>query len=198
MKATSFTTSRGSATRPNEGHAKRCGKSSWKVIALHTHNKASYGAVAQEALEMYKYAFQNQVDIIAGDGNQHMQFHSVKHHNERYAALGEACSDIANGIFNLLARGMIAQQTKDRLLQTESTCERLTATSFARTHHQKMWTACSHKSLSGEKQKIAKDDDKRSKPSLLNLPPSMIQISAPLTKSSRTGVATCQMRILNT
>merc|ERR1712026_239016 len=58
-----YPTSRGSTMKPNEGCAKRCGKSSWKIIALHTHNSASYGAVAKEAVEMYKFAFENQVEL---------------------------------------------------------------------------------------------------------------------------------------
>ena len=106
-------TSRGFNTAPNTGRVKRCGRSSWTIIALHTHNDAAYGTVAKEALRMYKYAFATQVDIICGDGNQHMQFHSPKHHRDRKALLGENCSDIPNGLFNLLARGCVAQQNRN-------------------------------------------------------------------------------------
>ena len=113
LQSSSFPTSRGSFMKPDTGRAKRCGKSSWKLIAVHTHNNASYGGVAAEALEMYKFAFENQVDFICGDGNQHMQFHSRKHHKDRKAMHGENCSDIANGIFNLLARACVAQQNRN-------------------------------------------------------------------------------------
>ena len=86
---------------------------SWKVIALHTHNDASFGPVAEEALRLYKYAFENQFDIVCGDGNKHMQFHSEKHKLDRRDLIGsEHCSDIPNGIFNLLARACIAQQNR--------------------------------------------------------------------------------------
>ena len=57
LQSSSFPTSRGSFMKPDTGRAKRCGKSSWKLIALHTHNNASYGGVAAQALEMYKFAF---------------------------------------------------------------------------------------------------------------------------------------------
>ena len=84
------------------------------MIALHTHNKAAFGPVAEEALKMYKYAFEHQFDIICGDGNTHMQFHSKKHHNDRCDLIGsDKCSDIANGIFNLLARACVAQQNRN-------------------------------------------------------------------------------------
>ena len=106
-------TSRGFDTAPNTGRVKRCGRSSWTIIALHTHNDAAYGTVAKEALRMYKYAFATQVDIICGDGNKHMQFHSPKHYKARKAQLGDSCSDIPNGLFNLLARGCVAQQNRN-------------------------------------------------------------------------------------
>ena len=58
---------------------------------------------------MYQYVFTNQVDIVAGDGNQHMQYHSKKHHKERRAIFGDSSSDIANGIFNVMIRACVAQ-----------------------------------------------------------------------------------------
>ena len=42
-----------------------------------------------------------------------MQFHSKKHQKDRTNLLGENCSDIPNGIFNVLARGCIAQQNSN-------------------------------------------------------------------------------------
>ena len=106
-------TSRGSRVEPNTGYVKRCGKNSWKIIALHACNNASYGAVADEALIMYKYAFANQFDVVCGDGNQHMQFHSPMHKKIIVSLMGtNKCSDIANGIFNLLARACVAQQNR--------------------------------------------------------------------------------------
>ena len=62
---------------------------------------------------MYQYAFKNQFDFICGDGNKHMQFHSPKHQKARKRLLGDPGSDIANGLFNLLARGCIAQQNRN-------------------------------------------------------------------------------------
>ena len=63
LQALTFPTSRGPLMESSSGCVKRCGKSSWKVIALHTHNNASFGGVAEEALKMYQYAFENQIDI---------------------------------------------------------------------------------------------------------------------------------------
>ena len=113
VPAADLPTSRGSRVEPNTGYVRRCGKTSWKVIALHTHNDASFGPVAEEALRLYEYAFENQFDIVCGDGNKHMQFHSEKHKLDRRDLIGsEHCSDIPNGIFNLLARACIAQQNR--------------------------------------------------------------------------------------
>ena len=63
---------------------------------------------------MYQWVFENQVDIVAGDGNQHMQFHSRKHHKERRAIFGESSSDIANGIFNVLGRALVGQTNQNQ------------------------------------------------------------------------------------
>ena len=42
-----------------------------------------------------------------------MQYHSEKHHKDRKHLIGsDKCSDIANGIFNLLARACVAQQNR--------------------------------------------------------------------------------------
>ena len=87
---------------------KRAGSSSWKFCICHSRNKARFEPVAQEAKEMYTYCFNNQVDVLVGDGNQHMQFHShlhkkaiQKHNPDR--------SDIHNGVFNLLLRGFMKE-----------------------------------------------------------------------------------------
>jgi hypothetical protein len=85
----------------------RCGKETFKFCLCHTLNSASWHAVYGPAFAMYTYCFNNQVDFIMGDGNQHYQFCS-KSHKAKVKSRGSE-GDTQNCLFNQLLRGFVSK-----------------------------------------------------------------------------------------
>ena len=85
----------------------RCGKETFKFCLCHTLNSASWHAVYGPAFAMYTYCFNNQVDFIMGDGNQHYQF-SSKSHKTKVKARGSE-GDTQNCLFNQMLRGFVSK-----------------------------------------------------------------------------------------
>jgi hypothetical protein len=97
----------------------RCGKVTFKFCLCHTLNSASWHAVYGPAFAMYTYCFNNQVDFIMGDGNQHYQFcskaHKTKSNQEDPKAIRKIACSISCSVI------LSAKSTQESTLHSDST-----------------------------------------------------------------------------
>ena len=83
----------------------RLGRSQFKACIFHTNNRAGYGSVCEVLKSMYKDVLLNRVDLVAGDGNKHTQFHSPSHQRK---CQEQGFLELQNSLIHLSARAFFS------------------------------------------------------------------------------------------
>ena len=82
----------------------RCEKRTWRFASFHAWHQASYHAVAYRYAIFIQRCLLYSVDVLMGDGNGHLHFHSDKHRKDTQLKYGYGAGDTVNGTIPLITR----------------------------------------------------------------------------------------------